>query len=461
MQIALKVKSLKNYVCELESISPEFPDVNHILTSDTYPDILIQVVQSSDKNLVYGIVLSGYEHIYRGLNLYSTQKPLDVPVGEDILGRVIDLFGNPQDDKKELSKAAFKSLYCEPPSYADVSCENSILETGIKVVDLFCPLVKGGKTGLFGGSGVGKTLLLTEILHNVINKDPINNVSVFCGVGERTREGHELYHELQDKGVLPHSSLIFGTMGQTPAVRYLTGLAGVSIAEYFRDEMSKNVLFFVDNVFRFIQAGNELSLLMGSVPSEDGYQATLPSEIGYFHERLISTKKAALTTIEAVYVPADDILDHAVQTVFDYLDSSVVLSRDVYKNGFYPAVDILESGSNAINPETVSPLHFYVAVKAKSVLKEASALERIVSLVGEQELSENDRLLYKRANKIRNYMTQSFFSAASQTGRSGVYVPVETTINDVRDIIEGKYDDISEDKFLYIASINDISNERK
>ena len=330
------------------------------------------------------------------------------------------------------------------------------METGIKVVDLFAPIVKGGKTGLFGGSGVGKTVLLSEVLHNILNKDKEKNVSVFCGIGERTREGHELFHELDKTGVLPGVSLIFGSMGDSPSIRFLTGLAGASVAEYFRDTKSRDVLFFVDNIFRYAQAGNELSLLMNTIPSEDGYQATLSSEMATIHERLVSNTKASITTIEAIYVPADDILDQGVQAIFDYLDSAIVLSRDVYREGRFPAVDILASVSSALSPQVVGPLHYATALQAQSILKKAAGLERIVSLVGEAELSEEDRVMYQRATKLKNFMTQDFFVAEGQTKKLGSYVPLKNTVLDVKDIIDGKFDDASSDKFLNIGSLKDL-----
>jgi F-type H+-transporting ATPase subunit beta len=309
---------------------------------------------------------------------------------------------------------------------------------------------------LFGGSGVGKTVLLTEILHNIVNKDLGKNVSVFCGVGERSREGQELYEELKNGNVLPYVSLVFGQMGENASRRFLTAHSATAVAEYLRDVMGKNVLFFMDNIFRFAQAGNELSLLMNNIPSEDGYQATLTSEVAHIHERLVTKDNNSITTIEAIYLPEDDLFDQAAQSVFGYLDSSVVLSRDAYRDGKLPAVDILSSDSDALTPKNVSSKHYFVANSAKGLLKKSELLERIVSLVGESELSDEDRLLYQRANKIKAYMTQNFFVTEAQTGRKGVYVSVEDTVNDVKDIIDGKYDSISEDKFLFIGKVSDI-----
>jgi F-type H+-transporting ATPase subunit beta len=310
--------------------------------------------------------------------------------------------------------------------------------------------------GLFGGAGVGKTLLLTEVLHNILGKKDKKTVSVFAGVGERTREGLELLQALSESGVLSSSSLIFGTMGESPTIRYLSAFSAVTLAEYFRDVRKTDVLFFIDNVFRFAQAGNELSTLMNIIPSEDGYQATLESEMAEFHERLVPTKDAVVSTIEAIYVPSDDLLDHAVQAIYPYLESLVVLSRNVYQEGIMPAVDIISSTSTALEASVVGQFHYEVALNAKTILKRAQGLERIVSLVGEHELSKEDQIIFKRSRRIRNYMTQNFFVAAAQRGEQGVYVPLKTVLEDVNSIIVGKYDSTPEEKFLYVSGLKDI-----
>ena len=320
-------------------------------------------------------------------------------------------------------------------------------------------MIRGGKIGLFGGAGVGKTVLLTEIIHNVVVLHKGKGLSVFAGVGERIREGHELYETLAEKQVLPSVSLILGTMGENPAVRFLTGFTGVTLAEYFRDSLKKDVLFFIDNVFRFAQAGNELSVLMNTIPSEDGYQATLTSEMASFHERLVSSIDNSITSIEAIYIPNDDILDQGVQAIFPYLDSSVVLSRSIYQEGLLPAIDLLSSSSANLNPETVGQLHYDVALKALNLLKQATSLDRIVSLVGESELSPSDKLTYERAKKLRNFMTQNFFVTENQTGKKGSYVSRETTVADVNDLLGGKYDEITDDKFSFIGSVKEITEE--
>ncbi len=451
-----KVISVNDAVVEVEFMSDPRPRLRDVLVLERNRSIKLQVMKSSDNIRFYCIGLSDVKSVKRGETVINTHEALKIPVGPGILGRVMNVFGDPKDGMGAIKYEKLMSIFNDPPTYSDTVAGLSFLETGIKIVDLYAPLVQGGKVGLFGGSGVGKTMLLTEILHNVINKDPEHNVSVFCGVGERSREGHELFAELRDSNVLPSVSLVFGAMGESPAVRFLTGFAGASVAEYFRDEYGKNVMLFIDNIFRFAQAGSELSLLMNNVPSEDGYQATLNSEMAHIHERLVAKGGRSVTAIEAIYLPEDDLFDPAAQTVFGYLDSSIVLSRDAYREGRLPAVDIIQSDSDALNPHNVTPKHYYVATASKSLLKKAELLERIVSLVGESELSDEDRVLYQRARKIKNFMTQNFYVATAQTGRPGVYVSVDKTVEGVKSIMDGNYDDVPEDKFLNIASIDDI-----
>ncbi|MDC0449027.1 F0F1 ATP synthase subunit beta [bacterium] len=455
-----KVTSLRGAVAEVAFLDAA-PNIGDVLTLSSDPSVKLQVYKSSvGQSQYYCLVLSGADKLYRGSELVNTQSPIQIPIGLHVLGRVMDIFGNALDGQSAIDSTEVLPVYRGAPDFSEVVSDVEILETGIKVVDMFAPILRGGKTGLFGGSGVGKTVLLTEILHNVINKDQEKTVSVFCGVGERTREGHELYLELQRSGVLPYVSLIFGSMGASSSIRFLTGHAGATVAEYFRDSQDKDVLFFVDNMFRYAQAGNELSLLTNTIPSEDGYQATLSSEIASLHERLVSTPSGNITTIETIYLPADDILDQGVQAIYDYLHSDVVLSRDIYQEGRFPAVDILASGSNALDPSTVSMGHYSTWVKVQSMLKDSEELERIVSLVGEAELSEEDRVTYKRSLKIKNYMTQNFFVTQEQTGNPGVYVPLRDTVKDVRDILSGVYDSVSEDKFRFIGSAKALKQQK-
>lgn len=460
-----RILRVKRQVVEVEIFSTKAPEISEVLVlensagrADGFSDALM-VFESSGENRFYCIALSDMDKYSRGAVVVRTREKLKIPAGSEVLGRVLGALGDFKDNKERPDIHEYVGLSKDVVEYDFISSKKTFVETGIKVLDLFTPLIHEGKIGLFGGAGVGKTVLLAEILHNVLNRHKENTVSVFSGVGERTREGHELYAELEDTGVLDSTALVYGTMGETPSMRFLAAHAGVSLVEYFRDVQKKNVLFFVDNMFRYAQAGNEISLLMNNIPSEDGYQPKLISELANIHERLISTKDAHVTTIEAVYVPADDILDSAVQAIFKYLDSEIVLSREVYQDGRFPAVDIMNSDSNALSPETVTSLHYQIALEAKSLLKQSESLERIVSLVGEGELSEEDRVTYQRAQKIRNYMTQSFHVTSKQTGREGVYVPLETTVADVKRILDGEMDAVSAGDFLYISDLESISSD--
>lgn len=453
-----KIIAVKGQVAEVEFLQNP-PAIYDILEVEGLPagrQVKIQVYASSGVDTYYCFVLSGARTLSRGMHVTNTGRALLVPVGAQVLGRVLNIFGKPIDGGAPLMADGSQPVFKMAPSYNTVTAHQEIWETGIKAIDIFAPLVKGGKMGLFGGAGVGKTILLSEILHNVVTLKKEQTVSVFAGVGERTREGHELFLELKSRGVLDNVALVMGTMGENAAIRFLTALTAVTMAEYFRDEMKKNVLFFIDNVFRFAQAGNELATIMNTLPSEDGYQATLASEMADFHERLVSTDSGNISAIEAIYIPSDDLLDQGVQSIFPYLDSVVTLARSVYQRGLLPAIDILSSGSSALNPDIVGQQHYEIAIKAQSMLKKAEGLERMVALVGEAELSAENQLLFKRARKIRNYMTQSFFVAEEQTGRKGEYVPTKIAVQDVADIISGKYDHIPGAKFLYIGAIAEI-----
>jgi len=453
-----KVKSIYGTIIEVEFFGDNKPEIYELLIVKDHPEFKLQVIRSSGDRAFYCVSLSNYSQFSRGESIVRTKEKLKIPVGDGIMGRVMNAYGEPQDGLGEIPGSEVRQVFKKPPEYSEFQSNIKFMETGIKVVDLFAPLVSGGKVGLFGGSGVGKTILLSEVLHNIINKDKKDTFSVFCGVGERSREGQELIQELSKSGVLPNVSLIYGPMGESPAVRFLTAYSATTVSEYLRDEKNKNVLFFIDNIFRFAQAGGELSLLMGNVPSEEGYQPTLTSEIASIHERLVSKGGKSITTIEAIYLPEDDLFDPAAQEVFGYLDSSIVLSRDVYREGLLPAVDIISSGSDVLNPRNISSKHYYVALKSKGMLKKAQMLDRIVSLVGVSELSEDDRVLYERSQKIKNFMTQSFFVAEAQTGRPGKYVPIDETVTVVRNIMDGKYDEISEDKFMFIGGEEDLHN---
>jgi F-type H+-transporting ATPase subunit beta len=422
------------------------------------PDIRFEVYSSSAVDTFYCLTLARTNSLYRGAKVINTGNPLMFPAGENLLGRIVDIFGRPIDAQGDIEYGSTIPIHKKLNRIKDLVTKVEILETGIKIIDIFAPLSKGGKMGLFGGAGVGKTILLTEILHNVVFRNKSKSVSVFAGVGERTREGLELYESLKEGGVLSQTALIYGFMGENPAIRFLSAYSSASLAEYFRDELKKDVLFFIDNVFRLAQAGSELSILTETIPSEDGYQPTLESEMADFHERLVATQSGSISTIEAIYVPADDLLDHGVQSIFPYLESVVVLSRRMYQEGLLPAVDILSTNSTLLNSKIVGNLHFETAVKAKAIIKQAEGFERIVSLVGESELSVEDQAIYRRAKKIKNYMTQNFFVAESQRELKGSYVGIKTAIEDLNGIINGSYDQIPEEKFRYIGSVSEIKN---
>jgi F-type H+-transporting ATPase subunit beta len=452
------VTGVKGQIVEVEFRGLK-PALHDILVMPEIPDVKMEVYQSSGINRFYCLSYGSNRNIKRGDKLLNTGTPPMFPVGPGLLNRVVDAFGNPLDSLGEVKIEGRMPIYKTGSLTDEVISERKFLETGIKVIDLFAPLFRGGKMGLFGGAGVGKTMLLTEVLHNIVGLSSQKNVSVFAGVGERSREGLELYEALKASGSIQNSTLVFGSMGENPAIRFLSAFSAVTLAEYFRDIMKKDVLFFIDNVFRYAQAGNELSTLTNTIPSEDGYQATLEAEMAMFHERLASNSNGVISAVEAIYVPADDLLDHAVQAIYPYLDSIIVLSRQVYQEGLLPAVDIISSTSSALSVDVVGPKHYEVAIEARALLKKAQALERIVSLVGEGELPNEDRIVYKRARRLKNFMTQRFFVVDNKQGAEAKFVPVATTVNDAELILRGAYDDFPEEKFLFIGSTAEIKNE--
>ena len=449
-----KIISVKGHIIEVE-FEELPPSIHNVVYLEKDPDVKMEVYDSTSSSTFYCISLSSTKKLYRGSIVINSGEPIKIPVGDEVLGRVIDIFSQPQDGKGKLNTIDTRPIFSQDINFEKVVVPTEVLVTGIKAIDFFAPILKGGKVGLFGGAGVGKTILLTEIIHNIVTVHREKSVSVFTGVGERVREGQELYESLQQTGILPTTALIYGQMGENPTVRFRTATAGVALAEYFRDVKKKDVLFFIDNIFRFAQAGYELATLMNAIPSEGGYQSTLPSEMASFHERLLSTKDAAITTIEAIYVPSDDLTDYAVQSVFPYLDSNVVLSRSIYQEGRFPAIDLLSSTSSALNEETVGEKHFKLLLLAQNLLKKAVSLERIVSLVGQSELSPEDQKIYKRAELIKSYMTQNFTVTELQTGKKGRSIFLQDTVEDVGHILEGKYDDFPADTFLYIGSIRE------
>lgn len=451
------VTGVKGQIVEVEFRGTK-PALHDMLILSGNPDVKIEVYQSSSENHFYCLSYGSNRNFKRGDRLVNTGLPPMLPVGPGMLNRVIDGFGNPLDSLGPIKSSGRVPIYKFGDLGESIVSERKFLETGIKVVDMFAPIFKGGKMGLFGGAGVGKTILLTEILHNIVTLQSERNVSVFAGVGERSREGLELYEALKKSGSMKNSSLVFGSMGENAAIRFLSAFSGAALAEYYRDYLKKDVLFFIDNVFRYAQAGAELSTLTNTIPSEDGYQATLEAEMAMFHERLTSTKDGMISAVEAIYVPADDLLDHAVQAIYPYLDSVVVLSRQVYQEGIQPAVDIIASTSSALNREIVGQHHYEIALESKTLLKQAQGLERIVSLVGEGELSSDDRIIYSRAKRLKNFMTQRFFGVDNRAGGGGRFIPIGVTINNVEGILRGKYDEVPEEKFLFIGSTSEITN---
>lgn len=451
-----KVISIFRQVVEVEFLGEKPPRISDVLILEDDDTVRMEVYSSSGNNSYFCLVLSASPKLMKGKRVINTGSSIKIPVGEKTLGRAINLFGSPLDGKGLLAEPTLKPILGSGVSYDDVVAPTQVLETGIKAIDFFCPLLKGGKVGLLGGAGVGKTVLLTEIIHNVVILHKDESVSVFAGIGERIREGQELYETLAQSQVLPAVALILGQMAENPAVRFRTAFAGATMAEHFRDEMGKNVLFFIDNIYRFAQAGYELATVMSAIPGEGGYQSTLTSEMGQLHERLVSTKKGSITSIETVYVPSDDIADYGVQSVFPYIDSIVVVSRSVYQEGRFPAVDFLNSTSAALNPDTVGQKHYKTYIEAQALLKKASALERIVSLIGESELSAEDQTIYKRYRLLQNYMTQNLHVVEAQTGTVGSYIKIQDTVEDVGKILSGEFDRVSPEKLLYIETLSKV-----
>lgn len=451
-----RIVSITGQIAEVEFLG-ELPSIHDLLLLEDDPRVKMEVYASSGDTCFYCLIYSPTKSLKKGKVVLGTGSSIMIPAGREILGRVMNIFGEGEDQDGDIKSQKRVNILNKNVDFDKVIAPHEILQTGIKTLDFFCPIYKGGKVGLFGGAGVGKTVLLTEIINNIVilNKSHLG-ISVFAGVGERVREGHELYQTLKDSGVLPFTALIYGQMGENPTIRFRTATAGIGLCEYFRDAEEKDVLFFVDNIFRFAQAGYELSTLMNTIPSEGGYQATLSSEIASFHERLVSTKHGSITTFENVYVPADDITDAVVQAVFPYLDTAVVLSRDVYQEGRFPAIDILSSTSAALSPLVVGELHYQVVIEAQNLLKKAASLDRIVSLIGEEELSPADQVIYVRARLLKNYMTQNFFVTAAQTGREGDFVAVKDTVKDVKDILTGKFDNRPSESLLYVGSLKGL-----
>ena len=434
---------------------PGIRNALHVRHKDT--TITLEVAQHLGLNRVRTIAMQDTAGLAREAEVTDTGAPISVPVGEMVLGRMFNVIGEPIDGKEALAKDVKRlSIHQEPPAFARQSTKAEVFETGIKAVDLLAPFIKGGKVGLFGGAGVGKTVLIQELIHNVASEH--GGYSVFAGVGERVREGNDLYHEMKESGVLDKTALVFGQMNEVPGARARVALSGLTMAEAFRDEGGKDVLFFMDNVFRFVQAGSEVSSLLGRVPSAVGYQPTLAEEMGLLQERITSTKEGSITSVQAIYVPADDLTDPAPATTFSHLDSTIVLSRQLASLGIYPAIDPLESGSTALTPEIVGEEHYRVANETRRVLQRYKDLQDIIAVLGIEELSDEDKKLVYRARKIQRFLSQPFAVAEAFTGAKGKYVTLKETVRGFAEILDGKHDGQNEQVFYMKGGVDEVKS---
>ena len=421
--------------------------------------LVVEAAQHIGDNVVRCIAMSSTDGLQRGVNAEDTGSPIKVPVGETTLGRIFNLLGEPVDNGEAPKAEEYWPIHRDPPSFDEQESTTEILETGIKVVDLICPYAKGGKIGLFGGAGVGKTVLIMELINNVAKQH--GGLSVFAGVGERTREGNDLYNEMKDSGVINKTALVYGQMNEPPGARMRVALSGLTMAEYFRDRENQDVLLFIDNIFRFTQAGSEVSALLGRMPSAVGYQPTLATEMGALQERITSTRKGSITSVQAVYVPADDLTDPAPATTFAHLDATTVLSRSIASLGIYPAVDPLDSTSRILSPDVLGKEHYEVARAVQSILQRYKELQDIIAIMGMDELSDEDKLIVARARKVQRFLSQPFSVAEQFTGMEGKYVPLKETIRGFKEIIEGKHDDLPESAFLFVGTIEEAVEKAK
>jgi len=437
------------------AFAEQLPEINHALEVKNGDKILVLEVQKhlGDK-MVRAVAMGPTDGLSRGVVVVSTGKPITVPVGEETLGRMFNVLGKSIDGKEEVKTKKELPIHRLAPKFVEQSTKTEIFETGIKVIDLICPFTRGGKVGLFGGAGVGKTVVIQELIRNIAAEH--GGFSVFAGVGERTREGNDLYHEMKDSGVLKNTTMVFGQMNEPPGARQRVALTGLTMAEYFRDEAGKDVLLFIDNIFRFTQAGSEVSALLGRMPSAVGYQPTLATEMGELQERITSTKKGSITSVQAVYVPADDLTDPAPATTFGHLDSTVVLSRGLSELGIYPAVDPLDSSSIILDPEIVGKEHYEVAREVQRVLQKYKDLQDIIAILGMDELSDEDKITVARARKVQKFLSQPFFVAETFTGTAGKYVSLKDTIKGFKEILDGKHDDKNEQAFYMKGTIEEV-----
>ena len=460
-QIQGKITQIIGAVLDIkfpEGKLPKIYDAIHIAAPDGGV-LTAEVAQHLGDDTVRCIAMGPTDGLVRGAEAIATGAPITVPVGENTLGRIFNVTGDAIDKKPAPEGVEYLPIHRKAPSFEEQSTSTEILETGIKVVDLLCPYQKGGKTGLFGGAGVGKTVLIQELIHNIATEH--GGYSVFTGVGERTREGNDLYHEMEESGVINKTTMVFGQMNEPPGARMRVGLTGLTMAEYFRDQAGKDVLLFIDNIFRFTQAGSEVSALLGRMPSAVGYQPTLQTEMGALQERITSTKSGSITSVQAVYVPADDLTDPAPATTFAHLDATTVLSRSIVELGIYPAVDPLESTSRILDPRIVGEEHYKTARGVQEILQKYKELQDIIAILGMDELSEDDKLVVSRARKVQRFLSQPFFVATQFTGLDGRYVPLSETIRGFREILEGKHDDVPESYFLNAGSIDDVTARMK
>jgi len=453
-----EIKQIIGPVVDVYFEGDQLPAIRNALTAHVGDrKVVLEVAQHVGLGRVRAIALQDTSGLARGAEVVDTGSPVMVPVGEKALGRLFNVIGEPIDNKGPVEGAPKSSIHREAPPFKDQRTKAEVFETGIKAIDLLAPFIRGGKVGLFGGAGVGKTVLMQELIRNIATEH--GGYSVFAGVGERVREGNDLYHEMSESGVLSKMALVFGQMNEVPGARARVGLSGLTMAEYFRDEMGKDVLFFMDNVFRFVQAGAEVSSLLGRVPSAVGYQPTLAEEMGQLQERITSTKNGSITSVQAIYVPADDVTDPAPATTFAHLDSTVVLSRALTSIGIYPAIDPLESSSTALAPEIVGEEHYQVALEAKQVLQRYKDLQDIIAILGIEELSDEDKKLVYRARKMQRFLSQPVHVAETFSGIPGVYVPVAETVRSFREILDGKHDDKPESAFYMKGGIDTVKAE--
>ncbi len=432
---------------------------NSIKIDNNGVNIVAEVMQHLGNDMVRCVSMSSTDGLIRGMKAIDTGDPIKVPVGKEVLGRVFNVIGEPVDKMGDVNAKEYLPIHRPAPSFENQKPATELFETGIKVIDLLAPYAKGGKIGLFGGAGVGKTVLIQELIRNIATEH--GGYSVFTGVGERSREGNDLWHDMRGSGVIEKTAMVFGQMNEPPGARMRVGLTGLTMAEYFRDEMGQDVLLFIDNIFRFVQAGSEVSALLGRVPSAVGYQPTLATEVGALQERITSTKKGSITSVQAIYVPADDLTDPAPATTFAHLDATTVLSRQIVEKGIYPAVDPLDSTSRILDPRIVGQEHYEVARKVQEILQRYKELQDIIAILGMDELSEEDKLTVFRARKIERYLSQPFFVAENFTGYPGKYVPLKETIRGFKEIAEGKMDDIPEVAFFMKGTIDEVYEEAK